>query len=216
MKAFDDNYRRTPEKLVCGIDEAGRGPLAGPVVAAAVVFSPDTEIEKVNDSKQLTEAMRQILFEEINNKALAVAYTEISHSEIDEINILQASLKAMSQSVKKLSLIPDVLLVDGNKLFPSDVPAYAIVKGDSLSMTIASASIIAKVIRDRIMNELDEEFPVYGWRQNKGYPTKEHINAILRHGPCKYHRKTFLRKIAEREKSLLIPFPDDIKTRLNE
>lgn len=195
MKNFDNSFLTGNIKLVAGTDEAGRGPLAGPVVAAAVIFMPDVYIEGVNDSKQLTEAEREELFPLILEKALSYAVCSVSHGRIDSINILQASLLALLTSVKRLNVQPDLILVDGNKNFNYSVPSIPIVKGDSKSFAIASASIIAKVTRDRIMKRLCRKFPVYLWSKNKGYATPEHIEAIKIYGPSCLHRKTFLRKI---------------------
>jgi ribonuclease HII len=197
MKNFDNSFLNDRIAIIAGTDEAGRGPLAGPVVAAAVIFASDVIIEGVNDSKKLSAKTREKLFPEIKNRALTYGYDVISPEEIDEINILQASLKAMKNSVNKLTLVPDLILVDGNKVFahPSDV--LSIVKGDSKSFAIAAASIIAKVTRDAIMEKLSAEYPVYNWAQNKGYPTKEHIQAVKKYGITPYHRKTFLRKILQ-------------------
>ncbi|QQS35163.1 MAG: ribonuclease HII [Ignavibacteriales bacterium] len=206
MKSFDDSYRTNGIKLIAGVDEAGRGPLAGPVVAASVIFHPDDFIEGVNDSKQLNESERDNLFDIIKSKALAFSVSEISHSEIDEINILQASLKAMKQSVNKMNIKPDIVLIDGNKIFNSEMKTRAIVKGDSKSFSIAAASILAKVTRDGIMHMLDEEYPEYNWKKNKGYPTQFHISTIKRIGVSPYHRKTFLKKILPESKILQLDF----------
>ena len=195
MKKFDNSYLSETIKLIAGVDEVGRGPLAGPVVSAAVIFDPDTEIEGINDSKKLNEKRREELFPQILEKSLAYSVSVISHGKIDKINILQASLLSMSISIKRLQTQPDLILIDGNKIFNYDVPRLAIVKGDSKSFCIASASIIAKVIRDRIMKRLAVKFPEYGWEQNKGYPTKMHIEAVRKFGPSPLHRKSFLRKI---------------------
>lgn len=195
MKKFDDSFRVNGIKLIAGVDEAGRGPLAGPVVAASVVFSPDEFIEGVNDSKKLKENEREKYYLMIVNQALAFSVSVVQHNEIDEINILQASLKAMKNSVNKLNIKPDLILIDGNKVFHSDIKTKAVVKGDGKSFSIAAASIIAKVTRDKIMKELDAEYPVYNWKQNKGYPTKLHIKALRESGISPYHRLTFLKKI---------------------
>ena len=195
IKDFDNSFLTGRIKLVAGVDEAGRGPLAGPVVAAAVIFPPDTMIEGVNDSKQLSEKERETLIPDILNKSISCSVSVISHSKIDEINILQASLLAMSISVSRLKIVPDLVLVDGNKKFEFMRPVLPIVKGDSKSFSIAAASIIAKVARDRVMKRLDCKFPQYLWNKNKGYPTKEHINAVKLYGPSPLHRKTFLKNI---------------------
>ncbi len=195
MKAFDDSFRNSNIQLIAGIDEAGRGPLAGPVVAAAVVFHPDTIIDGVDDSKKLSEKKRENLFPLIIQNALSYSIEVINNQIIDEKNILQAALFAMSNAVINLSVKPDLLLIDGNKIFTSDIPALPVIKGDSQSFSIAAASILAKVTRDRIMIKHAEEFPLYAWENNKGYPTKKHINAIKTFGITPLHRKTFLRKI---------------------
>lgn len=195
MIDFDNKFRNKNIKLIAGIDEAGRGPLAGPVVAAAVIFEPNVNIKGINDSKKLTAIQREKLFPEIIEKSLSFSVEVIEHNIIDEINILQASLLAMKNSVEKLNIKPDLLLIDGNKKFKSNIETQAIVKGDSKSFSIAAASIIAKVTRDRIMKNLAEEFPVYGWEKNMGYPTKFHIEAVKKFGASDYHRKSFLKKI---------------------
>ncbi len=199
MLTFDSKYREKGFVNLCGCDEAGRGPLAGPVVAAAVLFSANKNIVGVNDSKKLTEKMREKLFPEIKEQADAYAYKVISPNRIDEINILQASLEGMRLSVNELNILPNMILIDGNKTFHSTIQREAIVKGDSKSFVIACASIIAKVTRDNIMMELAKEHPAYGWDHNKGYPTKDHIRAVLKYGPTKYHRKSFLKNITKWE-----------------
>lgn len=199
MKDFDNSFLTERIIHIAGVDEAGRGPLAGPVVSAAVIFDSSTYIKGVNDSKQLSEQEREELFPEIMEKALSVAVAAVSHSQIDRINILQASLTAMLTAVKRLKVRPDLILVDGNKTFQYSVPAIPVVKGDAKSFAIASASIIAKVTRDRIMKRLSSYYPNYLWAKNKGYPTREHINAVKAHGPCPLHRKSFLKKILSEE-----------------
>lgn len=208
MKNFDKKYLLNSKKYLAGTDEAGRGPLAGPVVAAAVILPPDFYDERINDSKKLSANLREELFDVIRNNALAFAYTAISHTKIDKINILQASLLAMKKSVEKLKIHPDVILVDGNKSFNYDAVVIPVVKGDSKSLSIASASIIAKVVRDRIMIRLAKKYPYYSWEFNKGYPTKEHISALLKFGSCPAHRKTFLNKIYERTNQTELTFKD--------
>ncbi len=199
MKNFDNSFLNEKISLVAGVDEAGRGPLAGPVVSAAVVFDCDTFIEGVNDSKKLSEKEREKLYPEIMDKALSVSVAAVSHGQIDRINILQASLSSMLTAVKRLGVQPDIILVDGDKAFHHSTPALPIVKGDSKSFAIASASIIAKVTRDRIMKRLNEYYPEYLWAKNKGYPTRQHIEAVKAFGPCPLHRKSFLRKILSEE-----------------
>jgi ribonuclease HII len=198
MKNFDNKYSLNGKKILAGTDEAGRGPLAGPVVAAAVILPKDFYDERINDSKKLSAKLREELFKVICKNALVYSYTSISHTKIDEINILKASLLAMKTSIEKLKIQPDIILVDGNRPFNYDAEVITIVKGDSKSLSIASASIIAKVVRDRIMMRLAKKYPNYGWNTNKGYPTTEHIQAVLKYGPCKLHRTTFLKKIFER------------------
>jgi len=195
MKNFDNSFLSDKIKFIAGVDEVGRGPLAGPVVSAAVIFDEHVFIDGVNDSKKLTEKEREELFPLILSKAAAYAVASVSHGQIDRINILQASLKAMSIAVNRLKVNPDLILIDGNKKFNSPVPAITIVKGDSKSFSIAAASIVAKVVRDRLMKRLNEYYPQYLWTKNKGYPTKDHIQAIRLYGICPLHRKSFLKKI---------------------
>jgi ribonuclease HII len=208
MKNIDKKYLSNKIKYLAGTDEAGRGPLAGPVVAAAVILPIDFYDERINDSKKLSAHLREELLGVICKNALTYAYTVISQKKIDEINILKASLLAMKRSIEKLKLQPQVILVDGNKSFSYDAEVIPIVKGDSKSLSIASASIIAKVVRDRIMRKLARAYPYYGWETNKGYPTKEHIEAVLKYGACKIHRKTFLTKIFERANQTELSFID--------
>ena len=191
MNPFDRSYLRENIKLIAGTDEAGRGPLAGPVVAAAIIFPEKVRINGIKDSKLLSEKERETVLPKIIDKALAYSVSVISHGEIDRINILQASLLAMSTSIKRLKIKPDLILVDGNKVFRSIIPAIPIIDGDAKSFSIGAASILAKVTRDRIMKRLSLKFPVYKWERNKGYATKEHIDAIKKYGPCVLHRKTF-------------------------
>jgi len=195
MKHFDNSFLTKDIDLIAGVDEAGRGPLAGPVVAASVIFSPSVFIEGVNDSKKLSAKKREELYDKILNKCLACGVSVVSAGKIDKINILNASLLAMLNAVEKMDVQPDLILIDGNKTFNYGIPVRAVVKGDSKSFAIAAASIIAKVSRDRIMRRLSTYFPAYLWEKNKGYPTKEHISVIKLVGPSPLHRKTFLRKI---------------------
>lgn len=178
---------------VCGCDEAGRGPLCGPVVAAAVILPRDIDIPGLNDSKKLTEKKREALFEVIKEKAIAYAIAEASPEEIDEINILNASMLAMRRAVDALSVPADFALIDGNCSRGFSIPTETVVKGDSLSMSIAAASILAKVTRDRGCAELDRLYPEYGIAKHKGYPTKDHMDAVRAYGPSPIHRKTFLK-----------------------
>ena len=178
---------------VCGCDEAGRGPLCGPVVAAAVILPRDCVIEGLNDSKKLTEKKREMLFEIIKEVAIAYAIAEASPEEIDEINILNASMLAMRRAVEALPVVADFALIDGNCSRGFAIPTETVVKGDSLSFSIAAASILAKVTRDRGCAELDRLYPQYGIAKHKGYPTKEHMDAVRKYGPSPIHRKTFLK-----------------------
>lgn len=177
--------------LVAGIDEAGRGPLAGPVVAAAVILQPGTVIEGVNDSKKLTARRREQLFEQIMLTALAVGVSSVDAPTIDQINILQATRKAMLEAVQALIPQPDLLLIDGITPIASPLPQQTIKQGDSRSASIAAASIIAKVTRDRMMLEYDTHYPVYGFAGHKGYGSAKHLAALQQHGPCPIHRLTF-------------------------
>ena len=178
--------------MEAGCDEAGRGCLAGPVVAAAVILPNRYQNKRLNDSKKLSEKLRIKLRCEINDKALAVGIGFVSEKKIDEINILQASLLAMHYAIKNLKIKPHYLVVDGNKFNPyPTIEHTCIVKGDSKFLNIAAASIIAKTTRDDLMDELSKEFPNYGWKQNKGYPTKKHRLAISKYGVTKYHRRSF-------------------------
>lgn len=208
MKEFDKKYLNSKVKYLAGVDEAGRGPLAGPVVAAAVIFDKRTNIKGVNDSKQLTESKREELFNKIISKALAYSVSIIEHYVIDEINILNASLLAMKKAVDDLLIKPNLILVDGNRAFHSEIPVLPIVKGDSLSFSIAAASILAKVTRDRFMKNLAVQYPVYQWQQNKGYPTKQHREIIKKLGPSPLHRKSFLKKILTEQQVLNLNVQD--------
>lgn len=183
-------------RLVAGVDEAGRGPLAGPVVAAAVVFPHQVHIAGMNDSKQLTPARREQLFEQVLRQAEAVSVVAVEQRTIDRVNILQATKQAMQLAVAGLGDGVEYVLVDGNMLPEWQLPSRAVVKGDSRSFSIAAASIVAKVTRDRLMTECDRLFPQYGFAQHKGYPCPGHYRALLKHGPCPLHRLTFLRKLA--------------------
>lgn len=178
---------------VCGTDEAGRGPLCGPVVAAAVILPRDIEIEGLNDSKKLTEKKREKLFDIIKEKAVAYAIAEASPAEIDEINILNASMLAMKRAIEALPVKADFALIDGNCSRGFDIPTETIVKGDSISASIAAASILAKVTRDRQCLELDRIYPQYNIAKHKGYPTKEHMDAVRKYGPAPIYRMSFLK-----------------------
>lgn len=181
--------------LICGVDEAGRGPLAGPVCAAAVILPKDLEIPGLNDSKKLTEKKRDALFDIIKEQALAYGIAMATEQEIDEINILQATFLAMKRAVEALPVKPDFVLIDGNREPDlGDLPLKTIIKGDSRSANIAAASILAKVTRDRYMMELDGEYPQYGFAIHKGYGTQKHYEALREYGHCPAHRMTFLKK----------------------
>lgn len=177
--------------LVCGVDEAGRGPLVGAVYAAAVVLGPDHGIVGLADSKKLTAARRELLAEQIRERALAWAIASASSVEIDQINILQATLLAMRRAVEGLNLVPDEVLIDGNRTPRLAVPARAIVKGDATVAEISAASILAKTARDASMYELHRQFPQYGFNRHKGYPTSEHLQALQQFGPLAEHRRSF-------------------------
>jgi ribonuclease HII len=178
--------------LECGTDEAGRGCLAGPVTAAAVMLSPTFNNCILNDSKQLSERKRDLLKPIIELEALTFGVSHVFQDEIDQINILNASILAMQQSIALLTSKPEFIIVDGNKFKPyGDIPFETIIKGDGKYLSIAAASVLAKTYRDAYMNTIHEEFPMYNWKQNKGYPTKEHREAIRRYGITKYHRKSF-------------------------
>ena len=187
---------------LAGIDEVGRGPLAGPVVAAAVILDPQKKIYKLNDSKKLSEKKRVALEPRIKEKALFWAVAEASVTEIDSMNIIQATFLAMKRAVDQLVFKPDFILVDGRD-FPtfiygdqgSPLPGRSLIKGDSISVSIASASIIAKVYRDKLMAKMSERHPQYGFEKHKGYGTRDHLDAILKNGPCELHRKKFIRNI---------------------
>ena len=182
----------TNNKIEAGCDEAGRGCLAGPVVAASVILPSDFKNDLLNDSKKLTEKQREKLFPIIKKEAVSYGIGFVDWVEIDKINILNASFLAMHQAIDQLKPKPELLLIDGNRFNPyPNIKHECIIKGDGKFMSIAAASILAKVYRDQLMRKLDSEFPVYLWKKNKGYPTKAHRNAILKFGDCKYHRKTF-------------------------
>lgn len=191
MKIYERKYG--DYAYICGIDEVGRGPLAGPVVAAAVILPKDCNILYINDSKKLSEEKREALYDEIMEQAIAVGIGVVSHERIDEINILQATYEAMRQAVGKLSVQPDLLLNDAVTIPGLSMKQVPIIKGDAKSISIAAASIIAKVTRDRMMVELDRFYPEYGFAGNKGYGSGAHIEAIKTVGPCKIHRKTFIK-----------------------
>ena len=183
---------------VCGVDEAGRGPLAGPVCAAAVILPPHAMIPGLNDSKKLSDKKRRELFPLIQQQAIAYGIAFASQEEIDEINILQATFLAMKRALEQLTVTPDLALIDGNRMTDFGLPARTVVKGDSLSANIAAASILAKVTRDDLMDRIGEEYPGYGFEIHKGYGTKAHYAALEKLGPCPVHRMTFLKKLYEK------------------
>lgn len=190
MRSFERKYEGYG--LICGIDEAGRGPLAGPVVAGAVILPKDCEILYLNDSKKLSAAKREALYDEIMEKAAATGIGMAGPARIDEINILQATYEAMREAVKKLGVHPEIHLNDAVTIPGIDIPQVPIIKGDAKSVSIAAASVLAKVTRDRLMVQYDEILPGYGFAQNKGYGSKEHIEAIRRLGPTPIHRRSFI------------------------
>ena len=195
MSAYERMY--AGKGRIAGIDEVGRGPLFGPVAAAAVILDPDTEILYLNDSKKLSEARREALYDEIMEKAAAVGIGMVSAARIDEINILQATYEAMREALSRLSPQPDFLLVDAVTIPRISIPQLPIVRGDAKSRSIAAASIIAKVTRDRLMQEYEDLYPGYGLARNKGYGTAEHIEALKRLGPTPLHRRSFLKNFTE-------------------
>lgn len=185
--AYEEGYQ-----VIAGVDEAGRGPLAGPVVAAACVFSRALVIEGIDDSKKLTPKEREELYQVlVSHPEIDFAIGIVEHSQIDAINILQASLEAMAIAVKNLAIEPDFLLVDGNQRPPTEIALKTVIKGDSLSQSIAAASILAKYSRDQMMLQFHQEWPQYGFDKHKGYATRSHFQAIQEHGPCPIHRKSF-------------------------
>lgn len=190
--AIEARHRAAGRLVVAGCDEAGRGCLAGPVVAAAVVLPPGAAIPGLDDSKKLSPALREALAPVIYRVAVAVAVGQCSAEEVDRLNVLWASMEAMRRAVVALPVAPDVLLVDGNREIPNAPCAQeTVVRGDGLSLSIAAASVVAKVTRDRLMTALDADFPVYGWARHKGYPTAQHYAALAAHGPSPHHRRTF-------------------------
>ena len=190
-----DSQLRNVHGVLCGVDEAGRGPLCGPVCCAAVILNPEDPIEGVNDSKKLTEKRRELLYDEITRRALAWKVEFVNPQEIDEKNILWATMAGMARAVSGLDITPDYVLVDGNRCPPGlEQPAQAVIKGDASSASIAAASILAKVSRDRYMLELDREYPQYQLAKHKGYPTKLHYELIARYGIQPFYRRSFLKK----------------------
>ena len=206
MKDLEELYElekqlhREGYSLVCGVDEAGRGPLAGPVCAAAVILPEDCDLPGLNDSKKLTEKKREALYDEIIEKAVAYGIAFSTVEEIEGINILSATLLAMNRAIEKLSLKPDMALIDGNTTRDIAVPARAVVGGDGRCACIAAASVLAKVTRDRLMLEMAKEYPQYGFEKHKGYGTKVHYAAIEEYGPSPIHRMSFLKKFYAKRK----------------
>ena len=192
---YEESYNKENVKYICGIDEAGRGPLAGPVVVASVIMPKDSMIEGVNDSKKLSEKKREALFDKIKEEALCYSIASVDEKTIDEINILNATFLAMKKAVEGLEIKPDFAMIDGNKTPDLSIDCEAVVKGDANSVSIAAASILAKVSRDRLLYEYAKEYPQYQFDKHKGYGTAAHREAILEYGPCPYHRMSFLKKI---------------------
>lgn len=198
--SIENEYKAQGYNIICGIDEAGRGPLAGPVYAAAVILPRDCVIDGLNDSKKLTEKKREKLFDDIKEKALAYGIASADEKEIDEINILNATFLAMKRAVNSLSVKPDLALVDGNQKPHTGIEEVTVVKGDAKSMSIAAASVLAKVSRDRFMLEMAKKYPQYEFERHKGYGTKLHYEKIAQYGVCEIHRRTFLKKILGEKK----------------
>ncbi len=198
--SIENEYREKGFNIICGVDEAGRGPLAGPVYAAAVILPSDCVIEGLNDSKKLTEKKREALFDEIKEKALAYGIASADEKKIDEINILNATFLAMKRAIDSLSVKPDLALIDGNQKPHTDIEEVTVIKGDAKSMSIAAASVLAKVSRDRFMLEMAEKYPQYEFARHKGYGTKLHYEKIAQYGVCDIHRRTFLKKILGEQK----------------
>lgn len=194
LKKIDKDFFDRGIKYVAGIDEAGRGPLAGPVVVAAVIMKPDSMIEGINDSKKISEKKREKLYDLILDEAISYGIGIVDQKEIDEINILQATKKGLTEAIKQMEIKPNVILVDAlNNIDTLKIPYQSIIKGDAKSYAIAAASIIAKVTRDRIMREWNNVYPQYGFASHKGYGTAKHILAIKEYGPCPLHRKSFIK-----------------------
>jgi len=194
MWAIEDSYFAQGISTICGVDEAGRGPLAGPVCAAAVILPPHLEIPGLDDSKKLTDKRRRELMPIIKEQAIAYGIAFATHAEIDEINILQATFLAMQRALDQLEVKPELALIDGNREKDFGIPVKTVVKGDSLSANIAAASVLAKVTRDEWMEEMAEKYPEYGFEVHKGYGTKAHYAALTEHGATDIHRMTFLKK----------------------
>ena len=199
---IENDLKAKGYNLIAGVDEAGRGPLAGPVCAAAVILPDNCEIEGLNDSKKLTEKKREALFDVIKQKAISYSIELVDNNVIDNINILNATMLCMKRAVENLETTPDFVIIDGNKT-PDALPveSESVVKGDAKSMSIAAASVLAKVTRDRLMLELVEKYPQYEFNKHKGYGTKLHCEKLLEYGPCEIHRKTFIGKIMSKGKN---------------
>ncbi len=191
---FDQQFWANGTALLCGVDEAGRGPLCGPVSVAAVILNPEDPIEGLNDSKKLSEKKREALYPIIQEKALAYTVVFVHADEIDRLNILNATMLGMQNAVKELALQPQLVLIDGNKAPEVELPCQCVIKGDAVSASIAAASVLAKVTRDRYMEELDKEFPQYKLAQHKGYPTKLHYELLEQYGIQDFYRRSFLKK----------------------
>lgn len=194
MWEIENSHFEKGIRIICGVDEAGRGPLAGPVCAAAVILPPNLEIPGLNDSKKLTDKRRRELFPIIKEQALTYGIGFASHEEIDQINILQATYLAMERAIAQLSIKPELALIDGNRAKDFGIPVQTVVKGDSLSASIAAASILAKVSRDDLMTQAAQDYPQYQFDIHKGYGTKAHYQALTEYGPSPIHRMTFLKK----------------------
>lgn len=197
MKETEKRLAKEGYKYIAGVDEAGRGPLAGPVYAAAVILPPDIRLDGINDSKKLSPKKREELFDEITKKAVSYSIFAVDEKKIDEINILNATYVAMNGAAEALSQKPDYVIIDGNSIKNMSYPHETIVKGDAKSISIAAASVLAKVARDRYITEMAKTYPEYGFERHKGYGTKEHTDAILKYGITPIHRRTFLKKLLE-------------------
>ena len=198
LKKIDNDIFSQGYEYVCGIDEAGRGPLAGPVVVASVIMPKDSMIEGINDSKKISEKKREMLYDLITEQAISYNVGIVDQNEIDRVNILNATKAGLTESIKGLNVKPDIILVDALKgIDTCGIPFNSIIKGDAKSYSIAAASIIAKVTRDRIMRQWDELYPIYGFEKHKGYGTAAHINAIKEHGICPLHRRSFVKNFLQ-------------------
>lgn len=195
---YENMLKSQGYEIICGVDEAGRGPLAGPVFAAAVILPEDLGDLGINDSKKLSEKKREALFDIIKEKAVAYSIASADEKEIDELNILNATFLAMKRAVEGLSLKPDIALIDGNRKANTGIPEMTLVKGDAKSISIAAASILAKVSRDRFLLKLDEKYPEYQFKKHKGYPTALHYEMIKEHGISPVHRLSFLKNLSEK------------------